>query len=78
MNRLVYSSVFENNKKLLSIDGQLLLQDFQKLLMALQHALQAKNRDELFQSMIYHVRKSEASPNISSSTSNQAKKDIKN
>lgn len=75
MNRLIYSSTIEDNKKSMSIDGQILLQDFQKLLVALQHALQTKNRDELFQSMIYHVKKSE-NPVVSNSTSNQAKNDL--
>lgn len=59
MNRLLNSKTIENNKGSLSSDGQLLLKDFQELLAAFQLALQTKNRDELFQSLIYHVRKSE-------------------
>jgi hypothetical protein len=59
MNRLLNSKTIKNNKRSMSSDGQLLLKDFQELLIAFQHALQTNNRDELFQSMIYHVRKSE-------------------
>ncbi|KAI8333214.1 hypothetical protein BD560DRAFT_306242, partial [Blakeslea trispora] len=59
IDRLLHSNTIENNKKSMSEDGVLLLNDFQQLLMTLQTALKTKNRDELFQSMIYHVRKSE-------------------
>ncbi|KAK4517824.1 CCR4-NOT core subunit cdc39 [Mucor velutinosus] len=69
MDRLLSSKSIETNKQHMSADGQLLLKDFQELLLTFQRALQTKNRDELFQSMIYHVKKSEASlsdikPNI--------------
>ncbi|OBZ89505.1 Uncharacterized protein C32A11.02c [Choanephora cucurbitarum] len=59
IDRLLHSNTIENNKKNMSEDGVLLLNDFQQLLMTLQSALRTKNRDELFQSMIYHVKKSE-------------------
>lgn len=59
MQRLMTSRSIENNKRYMSSDGQVLLQDFKELLQAFQHALKNKNRDELFQSMIYHVRRSE-------------------
>ncbi|CAO0796486.1 unnamed protein product [Mucor circinelloides] len=61
MDRLLSSKSIETNKQHMSTDGQLLLKDFQDLLLTFQRALQTKNRDELFQSMIYHVKKSEAS-----------------
>lgn len=61
MDRLLNSKSIETNKQHMSTDGQLLLKDFQDLLLTFQRALQTKNRDELFQSMIYHVKKSEAS-----------------
>ncbi|CEP14943.1 hypothetical protein [Parasitella parasitica] len=60
IHRLLNSKSIETNKHHMSADGQLLLEDFQDLLMTFQRALQTKNRDELFQSMIYHVRRSEA------------------
>ncbi|KAI8645155.1 hypothetical protein BD408DRAFT_362091 [Parasitella parasitica] len=60
INRLLSSKSIETNKHHMSADGQLLLKDFQELLLTFQRALQTKNRDELFQSMIYHVRRSEA------------------
>lgn len=61
MDRLLSSKSIETNKQHMSADGQRLLKDFQDLLLTFQRALQTKNRDELFQSMIYHVKKSEAS-----------------
>ena len=61
MDRLLSSRSIEANKQHMSYDGQLLLKDFQELVLTFQRALQIKNRDELFQSMIYHVKKSEAS-----------------
>ncbi|KAL9544020.1 hypothetical protein MBANPS3_007837 [Mucor bainieri] len=61
MDRLLSSRSIEANKQHMSADGQLLLKDFQELLLTFQRALQTKNRDELFQSMIYHVKRSEAS-----------------
>ncbi|KAI8048946.1 uncharacterized protein B0P05DRAFT_575954 [Gilbertella persicaria] len=59
MTGLLNSETIETNKRSMSEDGQLLLEDFQELLMTLQRALKTKNQDELFQSMFYHVRKSE-------------------
>lgn len=59
MSRMMQSRAIENNKRYMSSDGQLLLQDFKELLQVFQGALKTKNRDELFQSMIYHVKRSE-------------------
>lgn len=79
INRLIGSEVIEHNKKSMSPDGQMLLNDFQGLLVALQHALHTKNRDELFQSMIYHVRKSELSVvnSADEADTEQVKKEVK-
>jgi hypothetical protein len=77
INHLISSEVIEHNKRHMSPDGQLLLNDFQGLLVALQHALHTKNPDELFQSMIYHVRKAELSVNSNGSDAEQMKGEIK-
>ncbi|CAO3614243.1 unnamed protein product [Mucor hiemalis] len=78
INGLLYSPTIEFNKKFMSVDGQILLQDFQKLVVALQNALQTKNRDELFQSMIYHVRQSELSlGDIKPNNTDQLKTEVK-
>lgn len=62
----------------MSVDGQILLQDFQKLVIALQDALKNKNSDELFQSMIYHVRQSELSTNsVKPENTDQIKSELK-
>lgn len=77
-NGLLYSSTIEYNKKFMSVDGQILLQDFQKLVIALQDALKNKNSDELFQSMIYHVRQSELSTNsVKPENTDQIKSELK-
>jgi hypothetical protein len=77
INRLLHSNTIETNKRSLSSDGQLLLKDFQELLVAFQHALQTKNRDELFQSMIYHVHKSEVALNQTTPDGRQVQSDMK-
>ncbi|KAI9468990.1 MAG: hypothetical protein EXX96DRAFT_492337 [Benjaminiella poitrasii] len=59
IDRFLNSSILENNKKHLSSDGQTFIENFKELVAVLQTALEEKNHDELFQSMIYHIRKSE-------------------
>lgn len=59
IDRLVDSRSISSNQSYMSSDGQLLLKDFKELLLVFQRALKTKNRDELFQSMIYHVKRSE-------------------
>ncbi|KAI7904602.1 uncharacterized protein BX663DRAFT_559607 [Cokeromyces recurvatus] len=76
IDQLLNSRVIENNKKSMSDDGQILLKDFQELLVILQKALQEKNRDELFQSMIYHVRKSEESIKVDKNKLRKDQQDI--
>lgn len=78
INRLVDSRSIANNQSYMSRDGQLLLKDFKELLLVFQRALKTKNRDELFQSMIYHVKRSEEAyrrDQHSESDMQEAKKD---
>ncbi|KAI8967022.1 hypothetical protein BDF20DRAFT_983364 [Mycotypha africana] len=72
MDRFLNSKVIERNRTNLSEDGQTLLNDLQELIIAFQRALQTKNRDELFQSFVYHVHRSEAALKASSTTGNVA------
>ncbi|KAL0093683.1 hypothetical protein F4703DRAFT_1730666 [Phycomyces blakesleeanus] len=46
----------ETRKHLMSEDGQSLLKDMRKLLVTLQKTLAHKNSDELFQSLVYHIK----------------------
>ncbi|KAI8393277.1 uncharacterized protein BYT42DRAFT_680 [Radiomyces spectabilis] len=59
MNRLfdkaLQNKVIHDRQHLMSPDGQRLLKDFQDLLRVLKQTLDTKNKDELFQSMVYHL-----------------------
>jgi hypothetical protein len=55
LSKLVTNKVISSREHLMSPDGKLLLNDFRKLLKTVQKSLAVKNKDELFQSLVYHL-----------------------
>lgn len=55
LDKLIENRVISSREHLVSEDGKLLLNDFRNLLRTLQKALSHKNKDELFQSLVYHL-----------------------
>ncbi|ORY97860.1 hypothetical protein BCR43DRAFT_437417, partial [Syncephalastrum racemosum] len=55
IDRLMQNPSIETRKHLMSRDGQRLLEDLRELLRSLQKTIQTKNRDQLFQSLYYHL-----------------------
>lgn len=55
LNKLITNKVISSREHNMSPDGKLLLNDFRKLLKTVQKTLAVKNRDELFQSLVYHL-----------------------
>lgn len=55
LNRLLDIPAIEQNKRMMSPDGQRLLDDLRKLIITLQKAIRVKNKDQLFQSLVYHL-----------------------
>lgn len=56
LNNVLESPSIMSRKHLMSSDGQQLLCDFQDLLRVLEKALMEKDKDGLFQSLVYHLR----------------------
>ncbi|KAI8366790.1 uncharacterized protein BYT42DRAFT_504682 [Radiomyces spectabilis] len=56
ISRMIQSPTIEARKNNMSAEGQQLLADFRALLQTMQNALATKNKDELFQSLVYHLR----------------------
>ncbi|KAI8890438.1 hypothetical protein K501DRAFT_168773, partial [Backusella circina FSU 941] len=55
LERLINNRVIRSREHRMSLDGQNLLNDFRHLLETLRRTLQVKNKDELFQSYVYHL-----------------------
>ncbi|KAI8647662.1 hypothetical protein BD408DRAFT_408295 [Parasitella parasitica] len=55
LGKLMTNKAVASKEHLMSQDGRLLLTDFRKLIGTLQKALAVKNKDELFQSLVYHL-----------------------
>lgn len=55
LSKLAQNQIVLSREHLISEDGKLLLNDFRELLKTLETALNVKNKDELFQSMVYHL-----------------------
>lgn len=55
IDRLMDNPSIETRKHLMSHDGQRLLEDLRELLRSLQKTIHTKNRDQLFQSLYYHL-----------------------
>jgi ribosome assembly protein YihI (activator of Der GTPase) len=55
LEKLITNKVISSREHSVSEDGALLLNDFRDLLRTLQKALAYKNKDELFQSLVYHL-----------------------
>ncbi|KAI7890628.1 uncharacterized protein EV154DRAFT_603139 [Mucor mucedo] len=55
LNKLITNKVISSREHNMSPDGKLLLNDFRKLLKTVQKSLAVKNKDELFQSLVYHL-----------------------
>ncbi|EPB83889.1 hypothetical protein HMPREF1544_09343 [Mucor circinelloides 1006PhL] len=55
LGKLATNKVISSREHLMSEDGRILLKDFRKLIGTMQKALNAKNKDELFQSLVYHL-----------------------
>ncbi|KAL0146113.1 hypothetical protein V8B55DRAFT_1443688 [Mucor lusitanicus] len=55
LGKLMTNKVISSREHLMSEDGRILLKDFRKLIGTMQKALNVKNKDELFQSLVYHL-----------------------
>ena len=55
LDRLLNIRAIQERQHLMSPDGQRLLADIQELIQTLKTALYAKNQDQLFQSLYYHL-----------------------
>lgn len=55
LEKLAHNQVIVSRENLMSQDGRILLNDFRKLIKTLEKALQVKNKDELFQKLVYHL-----------------------
>lgn len=55
LGKLMTNKIISSREHLMSEDGRLLLKDFRKLIGTAQKALSVKNKDELFQSLVYHL-----------------------
>ncbi|CEP13128.1 hypothetical protein [Parasitella parasitica] len=55
LGKLMTNNVISSREHLMSQDGRLLLKDFRKLIGSIQKTLAVKNKDELFQSLVYHL-----------------------
>jgi hypothetical protein len=55
LEKLAHNQVIVSREHVMSPDGRVLLNDFRKLIKTLEKALEAKNKDELFQSLVYHL-----------------------
>lgn len=55
LDKLVNNQVIKSREHLMSQDGKILLNDFRKLLKTVKKTLDVKNREELFQSLVYHL-----------------------
>ncbi|KAG2230926.1 hypothetical protein BDF21DRAFT_358030 [Thamnidium elegans] len=55
LGKLISNKVITSREHLMSADGRILLNDFRKLLKTAQKSLAVKNKDELFQSLVYHL-----------------------
>lgn len=55
LTKLLDNRIISSRAHLMSQDGQILLNDFRALIKTIQKALHEKNKDELFQSLVYHL-----------------------
>lgn len=55
LGKLISNKVISSREHSMSPDGKVLLKDFRKLLKTVQKTLNVKNKDELFQSLVYHL-----------------------
>lgn len=55
LDKLKTNKVISSREHLMSYDGQRLLHDFRKLIQTVQKSLAVKNKEELFQSLVYHL-----------------------
>jgi transcriptional regulatory protein LevR len=55
LNKMIENQVIQSRENKISEDGKILLNDFRELLQTVKKALNVKNKDELFQSMVYHL-----------------------
>ncbi|GAA5799252.1 hypothetical protein HPULCUR_004662 [Helicostylum pulchrum] len=55
LGKLISNKVIASREHLISADGRILLNDLRKLLKTVQKSLAVKNKDELFQSLVYHL-----------------------
>ncbi|EIE81696.1 hypothetical protein RO3G_06401 [Rhizopus delemar RA 99-880] len=55
LNKMIENQVIQSRENKISEDGKILLNDFRELLQTIKKALNIKNKDELFQSMVYHL-----------------------
>ncbi|KAI8972768.1 hypothetical protein BDB01DRAFT_900304 [Pilobolus umbonatus] len=55
MFKLINNKAISSREHLMSNDGKTLLNDFRALLKTMQTALNEKNKEELFQSLVYHL-----------------------
>ncbi|KAI7904249.1 uncharacterized protein BX663DRAFT_432187, partial [Cokeromyces recurvatus] len=55
LEKLKTNRIISSREHLMSTDGKNLLHDFRDLLNVIQKALIVKNKDELFQSLVYHI-----------------------
>jgi hypothetical protein len=55
LDKLANNQVIKSREHLMSQDGRILLNDFRKLLKTVKKTLDVKNREELFQSLVYHL-----------------------
>ncbi|OBZ91473.1 Uncharacterized protein C32A11.02c [Choanephora cucurbitarum] len=60
MERLKSNSVISSREHMISPDGKKLFADFRDLITTAEKALKVKNKEELFQSLVYHLHKMES------------------
>lgn len=55
LEKLIQNKVISSREHLISEDGKKLLNDLRNLLQTVRKTLSVKNKDELFQSLVYHL-----------------------
>ncbi|KAI9259878.1 hypothetical protein BY458DRAFT_478682 [Sporodiniella umbellata] len=60
LQKLSDNQIIQSKEHMISDDGRRLLHDFRQLISTLQKTLNTKNKDELFQSMVYHLHSMES------------------
>jgi hypothetical protein len=55
LEKLKTNKVISSRENTMSPDGRKLLHDFRELIQTVQRALTVKNKEELFQSLVYHL-----------------------